>query len=69
MRLSQPNGAGWALEMDLHGKSLEQCFRPSDGDSGQNCKPVWKAWAENCLPIQIWAMAKPMPTVIDRESP
>ena len=33
MRLSQPNGAGWALEMDLHGTSLEQCFRPSDGDS------------------------------------
>lgn len=62
MRLSQPNGAGWALEMDLHGKSLEQCFRPSDGDSVPELQVCLEALAENCLAIQIWAMARPMPT-------
>lgn len=64
MRLSQPYGAGWAHEMDLHGKLLEQCFRPSDGDSVPELHAC-KAGAENCLAIQIWAMAGPMPTIIE----
>lgn len=42
MRLSQPYGTGWALEMGLHGKSLEQYFQVSDGDPVPGLQ-AWKA--------------------------